>query len=82
MIIFDKTGNIIPKMTLSEIGILIEERRRPLSLRQEDLAEMSGVTVRTIRNIEQGKGNPAFATLEKVCGIVGLDITVAVKTIS
>ena len=69
-------------MTLKEIGILIEERRRLLSLRQEDLAEMSGVTVRTIRNIEQGKGNPAFTTLEKLCDIVGLDITVAVKTIS
>jgi transcriptional regulator with XRE-family HTH domain len=69
-------------MTLVEIGKLIEERRGQLSLRQEDLAEMSGVTVRTIRNIEQGNGNPAFATLKKLCEILGLQITVGIKKVN
>ncbi len=69
-------------MTVVEIGQSITHRRKELKLRQDDLAEMSGVTVRTIYNIEEGKGNPSLNTLSKLCDILGLEINVNVKKLA
>ena len=69
-------------MNLKSIGTQLEQRRKVLSLRQEDLAEMSGVTVRTIYNIEEGKGNPSLKTMSKLCEILGLNISVHIKQIN
>jgi transcriptional regulator with XRE-family HTH domain len=66
-------------MQLVQIGELIRNRRSFLRLRQEDLAEISGVTIKTIHLVEQGKGNPSFETLEKLASILGLEILVQVK---
>lgn len=57
----------------------MEQRRQSLGLKQEDVAEMSGVTVRTIYKIEQGTGNPALQTLHKLCEVLGLEITVDIR---
>ncbi|MGN6435841.1 MAG: helix-turn-helix transcriptional regulator [Agriterribacter sp.] len=57
----------------------MRERRELLNLRQEDLAEMSGLTTRTINIVEKGKGNPAIQTLEKLALVLGLEILVQVK---
>lgn len=69
-------------MDLKNIGQAIAARRSALKLRQEDLAEMSGLTVRTIYNVEHGSGNPAIETLLKICGILGLEINLQVKKIA
>ena len=69
-------------MDLSALGELMMGRRKQLDLRQEDIAEMSGITTRTIYNIEEGKGNPSFKTLSKLCAILGLEITVAIKVVN
>ena len=69
-------------MNLFEIGRSITVRRKQLKLRQDDLAEMSGVTVRTIYNIEEGKGNPSLNTLSRLCDILGLEINVNIKQIA
>jgi len=69
-------------MSLQEIGQLIISRRKQLNLRQDDLAEMSGVTKRTIYNIEEGKCNPSFKTLYQLCDILGLEINIVVKKVS
>jgi transcriptional regulator with XRE-family HTH domain len=66
-------------MDAKEIGRLLEARRVMLDLRQEDLAEMSGVTSRTIYQLENGAGNPSLQTLEKLFRILGLEIIVQVK---
>jgi transcriptional regulator with XRE-family HTH domain len=66
-------------MNLAQIGELIRDRRSFLRLRQEDLSEISGVTIKTIHLVEQGKGNPSFETLEKLASILGLEILVQVK---
>ena len=68
-------------MTIRQIGEIILARRKDLRLRQEDVAEMSGVTVRTLHNIEEGKGNPSVKTLSRLCHILGLEISIAIKTI-
>lgn len=66
-------------MKIDKIGQLFKERREILNLRQEDLAEMSGLTTRTINIVEKGKGNPAIQTLEKLALVLGLEILVQVK---
>jgi transcriptional regulator with XRE-family HTH domain len=66
-------------MDLSAIGEYIQERRTKLQIRQEDLAELTGVTAKTIYMIENGKGNPSFLTLTKIAAVLGLEINVQIK---
>ncbi len=40
---------------MSHIALFVKEKRRALGLTQERLAEMSGVGLRFIRDLEQGK---------------------------
>ena len=68
-------------MDLLGIGKQLESRRKELNLRQDDLAEMSGITVRTIYNIETGGGNPSMKTLARLCAILGLSIGISIKQI-
>jgi len=65
-------------MDIKQFGEKLQERRALFRLRQEDLAELSGVGIRTIRQIEQGVGNPSFDTLRKLFIVVGMDITVEI----
>lgn len=66
-------------MQIAEIGKLVEKRRADLQLKQEDLAELAGVTIKTIYQLETGKGNPSFSTLEKVLSVLGLTLNVEIK---
>lgn len=59
---------------------IIKERRRLLKLTQQDLAEMTGITERTIYKIENSIGSVTLATMEKLCRILGLEIMVRPKT--
>jgi transcriptional regulator with XRE-family HTH domain len=66
-------------MTIEEIGNAIKFRREFLNLRQEDLAELSGLTIKTIHLIETGTGNPSVETLEKIARVLGMELTLLVK---
>ena len=57
----------------------IATRRKTLGISQNDLAEMSGVSLATIKNIERGKGNPSFETVEKLLTVLGLEIQFKVR---
>ena len=61
------------------IDSIIKQRRKTISLTQEDLAEMSGVSLATIKNIERGAGNPSWSTVEKICDVLGLSISFSIK---
>lgn len=73
-----KTRNILP-MEPNEMGKIIAKRRIDLKLDQQNLAEMSGVTVKTLYLIEKGTGNPSLNTLNKVLNLLGLTIQVEIK---
>ena len=62
-----------------EIHQFIKERRSLLGITQQDLADISGIGLRTIKQIETGKGNPALHTLQKVVDVLGLEIVLKVK---
>ena len=65
-------------MNKVEIGRYIIERRDTLSISQSYLAELSGVSVHTLSNLETGKGNVTLDTLLKVTGVLGLKVKVGV----
>ncbi len=57
----------------------LKERREMLKVTQESLAELSGVGLRTLKQIETGKGNPTILTLQKLADVLGMEILVEVK---
>lgn len=61
------------------IGRIIKERRGVLNITQEYLSDISGVGLRTIVLIENGKGNPSLATLSKIAEILGMEVTLQIK---
>jgi len=57
----------------------IKERREALQVTQETLAELSGVGLRTLKQFESGKGNPTLQTLQKIAGVLGMDVSLILK---
>ncbi|KIC69995.1 helix-turn-helix transcriptional regulator [Kocuria rhizophila] len=60
-----------------EPGEAIRRARREAGLTQKDLADLSGVSERTVRAIETGRGNPTVAALVATAGVLGLRVSVA-----
>ncbi|WP_240663287.1 helix-turn-helix domain-containing protein [Mucilaginibacter limnophilus] len=59
---------------------MIKARRESLQVTQEALAELSSVGLRTIKQFESGKGNPTLHNLQKLTDVLGLEITLKVKS--
>jgi transcriptional regulator with XRE-family HTH domain len=74
-----ENSKILPIMELEKIGKLVRQRREILGLKQEDLAEISGVAIKTIYTIELGKGNPSFVTLTNLLEVLGMEVFVQIK---
>lgn len=60
---------------------IIKNRREALQVTQDELAEISGVGLRTLKAFESGKGNPTLQTLNKLANALGLELTFQVKQI-
>lgn len=58
----------------------IKERRENLKVNQENLAKLSGVGLRTLKQFESGKGNPTLQTIQKIAEVLGLEVFLKVKT--
>jgi len=60
----------------------IKERRESLKITQESLADLSGVGLRTIKQLEGGKANPTFNTLQEIADVLGLELALQVKKLN
>lgn len=60
---------------------IIKERRALLGLTQQDLADYTGLSLRIIKSIEAGKGNPSVGTLSKIAETLGLELALKVKEV-
>ena len=69
-------------MNNQPIGKIIQERRVYLNLTQKDVAEMAGITFKSISEIELGIRNPSINTLNKVLDVLGLELSVQIKTMN
>jgi transcriptional regulator with XRE-family HTH domain len=61
-------------MKSEELGNRIRSRRLTLGLKQQSLAEIAGLSVHGLSNIESGKGNPTLAVLNQLADALGLDL--------
>jgi len=66
-------------MTIEELGQKIKDRRNTLSISQRKLADYTGLSVVTLSQIESGKANPSFETLNEIFHFLSLEILVVVK---
>ena len=55
---------------------MVRERRRRLDLRQEDLADLAGVSLRFVQALEAGKATVQLDRVEAVLEVLGLRLTV------
>lgn len=69
-------------MYQSQLIRTLRERRESLRVTQESLAELSGVGLRTLKQLESGKGNPTLTTLQKISDTLGLEICLKTKELA
>jgi len=62
----------------AELGKIIQNRRKSRKILQADLADIAGISPRTLRAIEQGVANPELETLVRICKVLGLEIKLEV----
>jgi transcriptional regulator with XRE-family HTH domain len=65
-----------------DIGKRIEKRRKFLKIKQEDMAEICGVSSKSIQKIENDKANPTLKTLQKILDVLGMEIQIDIKKIT
>ena len=63
-------------MSLREV---IKSRRKVLGISQQDLAEMSGISLPTVKDIERGLANPSLSTISKLLDVLGMEIVYRVR---
>ena len=66
-------------MALLNLAKIIKQRRKILKITQEQLAEMSEVGLRTLKSIENEKGNPTVVTINKLAKVLGMELKLEVK---
>jgi len=60
---------------LELFGKRIRGLRRSKDLTQEQLAELAGISLQNMGEIERGKGNPTLVTVEKLSAALGEDLS-------
>ena len=70
---------------MSHLSVIIKqlkERREMLKITQENLADLSGVGLRTIKQLEAGRANPTYRTLQEIADVLGLELILQVKRLN
>lgn len=63
------------------VSTILKERRAALNISQQDLSEMSGVSLATIKDLERGLSNPSLKTLERIATVLGLEVSLTRKQV-
>ncbi len=69
-------------MHLNNIVETLKKRRIRLQVTQETLALLTGVSLRTIKQLEAGNGNPTLETIQKLANVLGLKLQLEIKNTS
>ncbi|MGZ3770046.1 MAG: helix-turn-helix domain-containing protein [Bdellovibrio sp.] len=59
-------------MNKEQIGEEIRRLRKEKGFRQDDLCAKAGVSIRVIKDIEAGKGNPTLDSLNSILSVLGV----------
>lgn len=61
------------------IGERIKERRILLKITQTDLADIAGISVRTVISLENNTGNPSLEVLSQIADVLGLEVVLQIR---
>lgn len=64
---------------MNNIHIQILLQRFKLRLTQKEVAELSGVSVRLLRELEAGRANPGLQQLEKIASTLNMTLVLIPK---
>lgn len=64
---------------LRSIASVVRIRREHLRITQSQLSVIAGVALRTVRQVEQGSGNPSIQTLLALFDALGLELKLEIK---
>jgi len=67
-------------MNAEELGRTVRSRRKELRIDRKTLAELAGVAIHTVVNLETAKANPTLQVLSRVLNALGLELTVKPRT--
>jgi len=65
---------------IKNLGNIIKERRKTLSITQRELAALSGVGINTLTKIERGEANPSLKVIMNIIDTLGLEMNILIKT--
>ena len=68
--------------TLSEMTSVLEDERQRLALDYQALAERTGLTPLSVRNILQGRTAPRITTLMAIANQLGLEVMLLPKVVA
>ena len=66
-------------MLTKDIGQAIKARRKALKITQPDLAQLANVGINTLYKVERGQTNPTLDIIEKITGVLGLEVKLEIK---
>lgn len=59
---------------LKELGRRIQKARKEKKLTQQELADLSHVSLKHVQSCERGKKNPSFEVLRELCKVLNLSL--------
>ncbi len=68
-------------MNKKQIAIFIKQRRKQLSITQEEVSLLSGISTRKLSDIETANSSTTIDILNKVCDTLGCEINIQIKGI-
>ena len=66
-------------MHQSKLIQTLKDRREQLGVTQEQLAELADVALRTVKELDSGKGNPTVNTLIKLADVLGMELKLEIR---
>ena len=64
-----------------DLAQTMKSRRKTLGISQQDLAEITEVSLATVKDIERGDGNPSLRTVQKILDVLGMEINYQVRKV-
>ncbi len=68
-------------MLIMQLGETIKNRRKELNITQSHLAELAKMSTNTLYKLERGQGNPSLDVLNKLSEVLGMELTMKVKSV-
>ena len=68
-------------MLVMGLGETIRNRRKELGITQPHLAELAKVSTNTLYKLERGQSNPSLEVLNKLVEVLGMEISLKVKSL-